>query len=216
MSATRLETGPDPCSHSQMSGAETTLTRIRDATRVRHERLEARIDLVGRLTDVAAYRQQLAAMYGFYEPFEARLAALDWRDCAIDFGARRKSAALRADLAFLGYDGPALGHLERIADSALPAPASAPAAIGCLYVLEGATLGGTIIARHVRRTLPPLAHGALAFYDGYGGRTGLMWRSFREALASLCDDDEPAGEEAALAACATFDGLERWLERKLA
>ena len=55
---------------------------------------------------------------------------------------------------------------------------NAAKALGCLYVLEGATLGGVLIARHVRASLGFDGDAGSAFYLGYGPRTGAMWRGF--------------------------------------
>jgi len=63
----------------------------------------------------------------------------------IDFDARRKSARLAADLQWLGHG--ALTSLPRCA-ALRPLPGAA-AAFDCLYVLEGATLDGRTIARHL-------------------------------------------------------------------
>lgn len=49
-----------------------------------------------------------------------------------------------------------------------------------MYVLEGSTLGGKLIARRVRDVLgfEPRYH------DPYGARAGAMWRAFQARLAA--------------------------------
>jgi heme oxygenase (biliverdin-IX-beta and delta-forming) len=49
---------------------------------------------------------------------------------------------------------------------------------GRLYVLEGSTLGGTFIDRHLTG-LPGLAGVRLRAFSPYGARTGAMWHAFR-------------------------------------
>lgn len=56
------------------------------------------------------------------------------------------------------------------------------AALGALYVLEGASLGGRVIARHVADALALTPDTGLAFFCGYGDATGEMWRRFGAAL----------------------------------
>lgn len=54
-------------------------------------------------------------------------------------------------------------------------------ALGALYVLEGATLGGQVIVKQLKKndsfsTLP------LAYYNVYSERTGVMWKQFLEHI----------------------------------
>ena len=78
--------------------------------------------------------------------------------------------------------------------------------MGALYVLEGSTLGGLVIGRHVGGL-----HGEgvpLAYYAGRGREAGPLWRTFRERLDGLA----PAQETEAFAAgVATFEAMRRWL-----
>jgi heme oxygenase len=75
------------------------------------------------------------------------------------------------------------------------------AAVGCAYVLEGATLGGLLIARTIRERLGWES----AFYAGYGARTAARWREFGLAVRAVAA--AAALDETALvgAANATFD-----------
>jgi heme oxygenase len=65
-------------------------------------------------------------------------------------------------------------------------------AIGCLYVIEGSTLGGQIILHSVQKSLNLDAGGGVKFFHGYGARTPGMWKSFISALDSI----PPTGEAA--------------------
>ncbi len=78
-----------------------------------------------------------------------------------------------------------------------------------MYVLEGATLGGQFIARHVERALGLAGGRGYSFFRGYGEDTGRMWRSFREELG----DRAPAleADEIVASACGTFDRFHNWL-----
>ena len=78
-------------------------------------------------------------------------------------------------------------------------------------MLEGATLGGQIVARQGHDALGIDAVSGGSFHACYGGRTGEMWRSFRAALESYCGADEGRTGEALEAAAATFEAFERWL-----
>ena len=83
--------------------------------------------------------------------------------------------------------------------------------MGRLYVLEGSTLGGTFIDRHLA-TLPGLSDGVrLRAFSPYGADTGPMWQAFRRAtrarVAGGGDADRVVG-----AARTTFTVLAEWCE----
>lgn len=57
-------------------------------------------------------------------------------------------------------------------------------AAGALYVLEGSTLGGQIIVKHLQKTMPPGFVNA-TYFTGYQQRTGSMWKEFLLQLTAL-------------------------------
>ena len=57
-------------------------------------------------------------------------------------------------------------------------------AAGALYVLEGSTLGGQIIVKHLQKAMPAGFVNA-AYFSGYQQRTGSMWKEFLEQLTAL-------------------------------
>jgi heme oxygenase len=188
------------------SNAESILARLKAATRAEHDAIEATLDFLGPDLDRHAYQQRLARLFTFYEPLEPLLAgAADWAHWGIDFDARRKSAHLAADLRWLGH-GPSASW-PRCA--ALPPLSSAAAAFGCLYVLEGATLGGRIIARHLVGTLGLGADSGAGYFSAYGDRGGSMWKAFQAALTAFAEQTEDS-EAIVASAVATFDALRLW------
>lgn len=176
---------------------------LRDATRLLHERVEASVDLPARTRTRAGYRALLAALLGLHAPLERRLAALDWPSAGLDFEARRKAPLLAADLRALGVDPDAVPQRPL-----WPAVDGLAAGFGCLYVLEGATLGGQIIAREVERTLGLGPGSGASFFGSYGREVGPMWRAFGRALDAYATTPERL-ERAAAAAAATFGAFER-------
>ncbi len=177
-------------------------TALRDATRTHHERTEAAVDLMARLHSLDAYRAMVARFLGLHAPLEDALAGLPWADAGLDFEARRRTPALRADLDALGVDA---ATVEMCPD--VPHPATLAAGLGSLYVLEGASLGGQIIARDATAAL---GTDATRFFRGDGRAVGPMWRAFGRALDSTLDTPERLGE-ATRAAADTFDLFERWM-----
>jgi len=184
------------------------LERLRTETRPHHDAIETSLDLMSGTLTLAAYRHTLARFHGFYGPLEVGMqAAGGWADRGFDVGARWKTSLLEADLRSLGVEDPAA--LPICAD--LPPHANVAAAFGCLYVLEGATLGGQIINRALEKSLGITPDAGGSFFHGYGDRTGTMWRAFRAALTAFavapCDQDEVVE-----AAKDTFSKLHRWVE----
>lgn len=98
----------------------------------------------------------------------------------------------------------------------LPPAQSFPEAVGCLYVLEGSTLGTQIITQHILKTVFPGQStdvGGLSFYRGYGSATRQMWREFCDFLGAYSGQmtNETERHEAARAARQTFERFGRWV-----
>ena len=138
---------------------------LRDTTAEIHARLHAVPAfeaLAAGTLSLAAYVALLRRLLGFHAAVEAALAAApSLRPYGIDLAERRRSAALRADLATLGL--PEAGPL-----APLPPLGSAARALGCLYVVEGSTLGGRQLARGLDHLLPAGAVAGRAFLLGHG------------------------------------------------
>lgn len=186
------------------------LARLKYGTRVEHERIERAVPLLADDLDLVRYGRYLEKLFGFYEPLEQALAPHPWGQVGIDFEARRKTELLVRDLRHLGYSDAAFAAVERC--TALPPLPDLPAALGCLYVIEGSTLGGQILSRHVARRLGLVPAAGCAFLASYGKAVGPMWRTFGERLAAFpCD--EATQDRMVESARATFHALERWLTR---
>lgn len=187
---------------------ETLLAALRAHTHDQHIRLENQQNWQSADFDLARYRDLLARFYGWYAPMEARLArAADWEALGYDFEARRKTPLLADDLRALGIADPA--GLPRC--EALPEVKDAASALGCMYVIEGSTLGGQMLTRHFKAQLGLTPARGCAFFGSYGADVGPRWVAFRAFLAAA--DVSGAAEDAAIASArATFDTLGAWLQ----
>lgn len=153
------------------------------------------------------YQAVLQRLYGFYQPMEDRLNVLAWSEPVFDPGARQKTPLLVRDLQALNpsLDWAALPVCGNLPEAGCPARG-----LGCAYVMEGATLGGQIIARHVERTLNLGPDRGTAFFHSYGSDVGPRWRAFQQALLAYLTT--PARQDAAIrAARETFQAFERWV-----
>jgi heme oxygenase len=185
------------------------LDRLRIATRPAHERLERSIDLLGRDWSRPFYLALLQKFHGFYAAVEPQvLGRSEWRELGLPVENRRKLGLLRRDLVSLGMSARSIDSLP-LCDHA-PAPSCFAQALGCAYVLEGSTLGGQVITRHLRRELGLEPGQSCAFFTSYGGDVGKMWHEF---VGFLNSRPLSPGEESALlrSACETFASLDGWL-----
>lgn len=187
----------------------TLLERLRARTGPLHRRLEAELPLLAPGSDEQIYARYLEKLWGFHAPVEhalARVAGLE--RTGLSPKARVKCPALLADLEALGSSHAVLASLSRCAFA--PQPTDVPSALGCMYVLEGATLGGQVVRRELQRRMPEVIERASRYLGVYGAETGARWREFTHVLEEFAG---AARDEAAVldAACATFQALQRWL-----
>jgi len=185
------------------------LSRLKQATQTRHAALESRSILLDPLLSRTAYRNCLRRFFGYYAPLElSLLGASIWSDAGIAHPEWQKAPLLAQDLLNLGDTPDQLSHAPQC--QSLPDLSTAARIFGCLYVIEGATLGGQIVTKHLNASLAITPHSGGAFFRGYGEHTGSRWKSFGKqltafALKSGYDDEILAS------ANKTFETLDRWL-----
>ncbi len=191
-----------------------TLLALRQATAPAHRALNEH-GLLSRLIlpnlTYPSYGDILAAFYGFYAPMEREVLS-GHAQVLMGFGLGRRQRApwLRRDLRAVGYGD---GEIDRLALSDdLPAISSPVALLGCLYVLDGAALGGRVISRRLRRTLGPEAEAGLAFFTSDGAHVAGNWRRL-VAVIEANTGCEAERREAVLGAAATFACFKRWFDR---
>lgn len=191
--------------------APTLGERLRHETRDLHDRIEAN-PRFGRLmaADLTRdeYRQLLLRLLGHHRPVEAALAAAaSHLPRALGVLDRlRRTALLQADLRALDVEA---GFVAALSTCPPPGLTTAEAAWGTLYVLEGATLGGQVIARHIAATLGIGPGNGAAALVPYGDQAGPQWRAFKAALEATAPDlDQDAVVDAARAA---FTRLDDWM-----
>lgn len=182
---------------------------LREHTAELHQRVEQALDFPARCVNPGTYRDLLVRLLGLYRPLERRLVEIDWKEVGLDFTERRKTDLLVGDLRTLGLTDLDISAVPEC--TALPELQTQAAAVGCLYVLEGATLGGQVIAGQVRQTLMITPSSGGAFHAAYGERSGEMWRTFRSAANAFCGDREDRLTDALRGAVTTFEAFERWL-----
>jgi heme oxygenase len=181
------------------------MQRLKAETAEVHRRTEQQMPIFGAEFDLTGYIRLLASFYGYWSPLEKLLSALPaTQDFALPLDGRLKSHLLEQDLRRFGVDPSNVAlcaHLPRVDSFAH--------AVGCMYVLEGSTLGSVFIARHLRERFNLQVDNGAAYFNAYGAETGAKWKQFREfvgrATPFICVEDAVAG------ASDTFERFERWL-----
>ncbi len=183
---------------------------LKAATSARHAALEARLPLLRADLSLATYQHYVQRLFGFYQPLEHQLAHAPGRsEVALDYASRQKTPRLLQDLQVLGDSLEGIARLPRC--TALPPLTTAAQLWGCLYVIEGASLGGQIILRQLHAHLGLTVQSGASFFDGYGRHTAAQWKAFCAAMPLQAN--QSATEQAAMLVSAncTFELLGDWL-----
>lgn len=123
------------------------------------------------------YEKLLLANFRLY----ATLESMVFKVLTPEFGEklelenRRKFNLLKKDLDSLNLKLPNYKHFEEAI--------SKSKAIGILYVMEGSTLGGNVMARHLKKN-ELLGDLDFNFMTIYGSELGEMWKKFKNVLDS--------------------------------
>lgn len=174
-----------------MPATPTILDRLRQATAVAHQRLEEQLDLLRPPPCRHHLNGVLHGFHRFHAAWEPKVEAM----LGAAFVPRRRLHLLQADRAAFGMDkAPA----PPLALNLFSTPAGA---WGSLYVMEGSTLGGAIIAKTLAGMDGPAPSG-IGYFSPYGRRTAAMWRSFRSDLLQVSRPETDA--DMIDAACRTF------------
>lgn len=147
------------------------------------------------------YAVLLRMFYGYYSPLEKKIERFITPSLLPDLAERRKAEALRHDLHALQSEA------QMVVCKDLPKIDNEAQALGALYVLEGSTLGGKMIAKMLlQNTALSLTENEVRFFLGYKEDTGKKWKAFLEVL-----NRQPAGDVVE-AANETFLQLKSWMQ----
>jgi heme oxygenase len=183
------------------------LVALREGTRDEHERLERQSWLRSVDLGIEQYRRGLAAFLGIHRPLEPAIAGALAAEALIMPWTPRASL-LERDLGDLGMTPDLLAGVPDC--PTLPLISDVGSALGCLYVLEGSTLGGQVLARELGRRLGVGPGRGGAYFRGYGAETRSHWRAFTEALGRASECADLSLRTAVSAAVATFQAFATW------
>ncbi len=182
------------------------MQRLRFETAADHLAVEGALPLMNVGLDRAKYAACLSRIYGVVAAWEERAAAVapDWMQTML--AARRRAGLLQQDLEWFGVAGQDAGG------PTLPEMNDLPSLLGTMYVMEGSTLGGQLIARHVEAALDLSEGEGDAYFRGHGKDTGSMWKEFCEVLSNRVPDSD--GDAVVLSAKEMFAVFGAWVQGK--
>ena len=196
-----------------MANTETELTetslqqRLKRETAAAHQHLEAQLGLLNPGLDVHRYLRVLEAFYGFYVPVEIDVTRLAAAEPPLGFPLRARAGLIERDLLALGQSPADIAALPLCNDR--PELSCVEDLAGCLYVLEGACLGGQVLIPLLHRRLGVAKDSGAAFFAGDDEWTLPRWT----VIVAWLDGLPRTGASTAKiisAATATFDAFARW------
>jgi len=155
----------------------TIAERLKSETRDSHERTESLMfssEIMNGSLTLSDYKLLIQTLLDFHFSFEDNVHSLVRQVLpkSFDLGKRKKLPALQHDANILKLGA----HHINYSDT------SSWKAVGWLYVMEGASLGGQVIMRKILANHAIAETGAYRFYEGYGNQTGPYWLSFKTTI----------------------------------
>lgn len=154
------------------------------------------------------YINYLKKLYGFVKGFEKNVFPL-LRNTLPDIEQRKKTHLLETDL---------LAQHQDLSTIVIPDDLmfyqnfnTESSAWGGMYVLEGSTLGGQIINRHLQKNIGQTI-GQSHYFTGYAAETGNAWKFFLENLGIQAGKSPQEEHEIIIAAIKTFDLMDSWFK----
>ena len=184
------------------------LKSLRQQTGESHNRLEqnkfSKVLLQPYVT-LHDYQVYIAKLYGMTKACENDIFPL-LTAVNPDLGERYKAQFILEDLKKTGLSQEQIGDLPVSGFR----PAGVAEALGAMYVLEGSTLGGKILYKHVNEFLGIDQQTGASYFYGYGQQTGVLWKRFIADLADYAVEED-CGLEIISGAVSTFTAIDHWL-----
>ena len=165
--------------------------QLRHETRQEHHDLEKALDLFSAQFNVTDYCNLLLKFFVFHVAFDTYLAVKGHEGISAEkfyLEGRSKKNWLAQDVDFMGIDN--VADIRKLShdDLAILLP-STEHIWGAIYVIEGSTLGGEILARHFTKTLGLFPEAGLRFFTAYGSETKAKWNETIHQLEALAKQD---------------------------
>ncbi len=165
------------------------LIRLREQTAGEHSQTEDTVPLMSPTLTRAEYVATLRRFHRVVSAWDRWVDAHAPQDLLPLLAGRRRSTLLQQDLQAMGAKPgeETLPQTNMESSAVIGDPRSI--FLGRMYVMEGSTLGGQYIARHVEETLGLAGGEGNSYFRGYGEATGERWREFRAVLQTLPESE---------------------------
>jgi heme oxygenase (biliverdin-IX-beta and delta-forming) len=188
------------------------LQQIKEQTKESHSSLE-QLPILHSLTssdiNQLQYLKILIKFYGFFSPLENAINQYPQiQNYLPDIETRRKASSLYNDINIISRKEDTKPLFKECHN--LPAVANPAQAMGCLYVMEGSTLGGRFIYKNLEKNLQITDKDGASFFYGYGPETGEKWKKFQAGLSFFAEETPHETSKAITAAVDTFEKLKLW------
>jgi heme oxygenase len=171
---------------------------------VDHTAVEAGLPLMVEDLDRDTYVSCLRRVHGMVAAWEESTSrnCPEWIHSLL--ANRQRRPLLERDLAWFG-----VVEWDK-ARPAMPEMKDDASFLGAMYVMEGSTLGGRVVARHVERVLNLSAGLGDAYFCGHNEQTGTMWKEFCCVLEERVPDCQT--DTVIVAAKTMFRVFGSWME----
>lgn len=171
------------------------IDKIREATLKYHDDFTgwARNIFNGSIS-MEQYKTVLKTFYGFYKPFEEKLEKVEGiNELGLDLENRRKINYLLEDMKSLGITETEINEIKMAKDDDLPPLNNLANALGSMYVIEGATLGGKMVGAQLKDIFSFNGNGT-GFFLSYGEQVKPRWAKFIEIINKYAQETNTDGQ----------------------
>jgi len=172
------------------------LEKIKSQTRQYHDNIEKLAysnQIMNGSLNLEQYKSLISANYIFNKVVEEKLVSIEELKNyeLLEIDKRRKTAYLENDLVSININKNDLFKYEQNLSVEI---SNIFEAIGYLYLLEGSTLGGSVILKKIKRN-KNINIKNFNFYGCYGEQTREKWLNFCQTLIKIADDNEVSEEK---------------------
>lgn len=179
--------------------------RLKKKTQTYHAQIE-QTPLLNRMMntsiDMAGYHLLLEQFHAYICPCENIIRSSPWSPLLKN---REKTNLLSNDFLDLGIDINTKNCLN------LPPLTIKEEILGYLYVIEGATLGGQVIAEVLKKKLGLSSKHGARYFNGYCNKSAIMWIKFCHVLNQANPIQE---QQILISASRTYTTLIDWLSQE--
>jgi len=181
--------------------------RLRAATKPIHIQLDhAFYPMIQQVKSTADYLELLKMFYGFYQPMYEQLDQYLNDQVVNAWSQRRKPSWITDDI-----DVFASASYYIKSSNTIPTINNIYEALGAFYVLEGASMGGTIISKKIAEQIINDGRG-FSFLNAYNKENPIMWNKFLNTIDNIPLNEEQQ-EEIINAAKNTFITFHHWINQ---